>query len=224
MNAEIISPMTDAEKAQERILIDKILAGINKQSEAQESIIAAIIEIKDKKLWRQYGSIEEWTERAVGISPRMVNYYITAAGVTKQLKAADPNFKGDIPVTHANLLARFEENDQAELWKKANEAAQERKSKLTTKLMGEIANQLEKAGKIKLRDGVSAPNPNHIPHTPDRIKMGWFQLVGMDRAETFNHIVNNETHDFLMVMQAMITKRLEELGDETDDEHDDDSE
>lgn len=225
MIAEIISPLTEQEREQEKVLIDKILKGIQNEGEAQAAIIAAIVEIKDKKLWRSYGSIEEWTERAIGLSPRMVNYYLTSADVTKRIQLVDPEVKS-IPVTHATLMARFSPEDQASLWTKANERAKELKEKFTAKLIGKVANELTKSGEIHLRDGVSPPNPNHTAHTPEQLKKSWFRLVAGDRADVFNHMVKNETYDFLQVMKAMINHELEGRNPEDESSHnyDDDSE
>lgn len=221
MTGEIISPLSETERAEEQRLIAQIVEGASLYSKSYDLIVPALVEVRNKKLWRSYGSIHEWAERCIGLTSRMVNYYIASAEVDQNLKLADSTYKGGLPITFANLLGKYQPEDQGKIWNSAKEQSEKSGGKLTKDFMAEVALTLTNAGIVELREGVSPPNPNHVPFTADRIKKGWFQLTTGDKAVALSHILKNETDDGLKIIKGMIEMELEKRDESSDNKHSD---
>ncbi len=221
MIGEIISPLTDEETKELERLKLQLLSGVELSVQSTGMIVASLMEIHEKRLYRDYGTFYEWCERFIGLSARQVNNYLRSDGTTKQVKAADATFEDHLPVTYSMQLDKVEEKDQGKLWNAAKERAKESGDKFTGKLIATVARELVESGEIHLRDGVKLHNPTHSPHTPERIRQGWFELTLGDKSEVFNHLVKNETENSLRWMKGMIERELEQY--EPDDNGDDNS-
>lgn len=83
--------LSEPERERERFIILEISEGLAHLNAGKEIILKGIKEVFDKKLYKEYGTLEQWAQFHFGLTSRMVHYYLDTAFVSEKIKLLNPD-------------------------------------------------------------------------------------------------------------------------------------
>ncbi len=207
---EVASVLSAEQKAVEQQLIKDVLDAVNASFEV---IARSLIQVKEQGLWIEYPSMNDWAFEHFRFEQREVDHYIMGYAVSQRLESVDNGGK-PLKLTHALLVGKFDEEDQATVYQAAVNAANESGKKLTNNLIRETGRTMLENNKVKLRTGVKNLGQTGNSSLVKRVIKELPELEDEDKYQVFKAWIDFEEVSFLNVMKALIEEKLEEHDSE----------
>lgn len=202
MNNEVTVTLTAEEKAAEQKCISDIANALN----ASYTLVAnSLTEVKDRKLWREYPSLNEWGLATVGFGKREIDIYISGNATLENIKLIDPFASPKL--THLQNIGKFDTESQAAVWEAAKELGN---GKITNNDIIEAGEKLITQGTARLRENVTRLRNNGQSSFLERAKREWFNLDDAQKAELLTHWLKLEEESFVFVVKALAEKQIED--------------
>lgn len=204
---DLITPLTADEQAEEKRLVKQIQEGFQFANKSYMLIVGGLNEVKQKKLYREVGTLKNWATKHFRFGDREFNYYLEAGATVANLEAAGIE-NVDLPLTHATAINMVKPEDQPTLYNAVNNVVEATGKKRTRNLIIDVASQLEDEGKVEARDGVKIKPADPEAHLKKRIKLAWDELTDEAKCETIVSLVQDEPSAQIRAM-AYLVKDIE---------------
>lgn len=102
--------LSESDRERERFLILEITEGLAHLSAGKEIILSGIKEVFEKKLYKEYGTLEQWAQFHFGLTSRMVHYYLDTALIAEKVKLLNPEIDSSkLGIRHLLALKSVDE-------------------------------------------------------------------------------------------------------------------
>lgn len=207
---EVASVLTQEQKEQEQKLIKEIRDAV---SASFEIVARNLIAVKENNLWIEYPSLNDWAKDNFNFEQREVDHYITGYAVAERLEGIDNGGK-TLKLTHALIVNKFDEQDQATVYKAAIDAATESGEKLTGDLIRQTGRKMLENNQVKLRAGVQRLGQTGNNSLVNRIVKVLPELTDEDKYRILKAWLDIEEYSFLKVIESSVAIKLEEHDSE----------
>lgn len=187
---QVWGELTPEDSALELKCRKQIDEGLGMAQRSWELIVPNMIIVRDKMLWREYESINDWALDHFGFGSKQLQNYIAAGSVHDTIVEHDP--EADLKMTQALALDRVIEADQPIVWDAVKEALSDGNLKMTGKLINQVAKKLRDEGRIEFKEGRKSPNEDMPKFVAKSIRAKWGDLSDEAKMEFFKWLKQNE--------------------------------
>jgi hypothetical protein len=209
----LITPLTAQEQSEEERLIKQISEGFQFANKSYMLIVGGLNEVKQKKLYREVGTLKEWATKHFRFGDREFNYYLEAGEAVANLEAGGVK-DVDLPLTHATAINMVKAEDQVALYNAVQDEVKATQRKRTRNLIVDVAARLESQGLVSARDGVTIKPNDPEAHLKKRIALAWAELTDEAKCDIIVSLVKGEPIAQIKAMAHLIKDVEAELDNE----------
>lgn len=193
---------------QEVELLDQCETEIRQSLDVVKKLMYPALKIvKDKKLYREFGTIENWALKQFDMTARNLNNWLLLGEVIDNLAGHGINLD-DMALRHAMALNDVEPRNQADVWNSVIEKVGNQDD-VTEKDIRKAINEMVEEGRVNLREKKAG---NKLVRPPvERMVDLWDNMTPNQRIEAIERILELEFYEETTAAQFVaqfVTKKL----------------